>query len=813
MSETGRNNQKKDTKIGDLAETAQRLSEIDNNSYATLFSYFIQQENSKTIREWGIRFQRNKKESFCELISLIFELAGHKLDVAPEHLETVSCDLLLEEFQTQTEDTLQLQKTPLFTFLKNKKKNLIESFWDDIAKQMISTLALFDESYVNYRSFLSSLCLCKIRILRQSAIYAVVSLYDQLTNQLNTTISDLERFEKIETPTEAVKAKTQTLKNEQRVYTVNANFLCNQILAKSIRDNEPSIRTLAAEGIGKGACNFPSIYGDENHLKYLEWGLKSSDPKQRPALMSVIQRVFTDIEPQRWIPLAETIEEDILKLCDDQDNQTVDASIRILLLMNENKCLHNTDKLDYVYALLTDQAASIRIIAAKFTIESVFQSVKSEDEELSTFIEFSKKFTPEELPIVISSLFGKIDCLSNWDLLCDDMLVIDDVNAKQLAKIILACAETGAGRLNIHSATNFDINETRTNLSVSLVSHLPRMITAFQTDPETQLPLIQAARVLDLDAVSENAAERNFIDLLDSIRDAFLGSTNKELFDSASSVLYELSQGSHQLNEIARTELDKLAVGCGDISKGDKSLAIPKFLSAARFVNMSDNDSIRDYLFECANEEGNIDQKLIRDSIECLMYFFQWDVLRLKKNPEEREGYEPMYHKLVETFVKSLNSADESTRKASILALSAVYALQPIINMQYTQLEESVIQLYCEIFHTVHTKTTSFFELAVRPIIWGTASLQYAAHFLVYICDETLKVSVHLMWNEIKRYAPIDGSEVQNALKGLETAGYGINQIMLSKKYIAKKFTLDSKPLEFKDQSDDDEPKQTFAKH
>ena len=812
MTETGGNKHKKEPQIGDLASKTQRLNEIDSNAYASLFSYFIQPDNSKTIREWGIRFQRNKKESFCELISLIFELAGHKVDVAPEHLDTVSCDLLLEEFQTQTEDTLQVQKTPLFTFLKNKKKNLIESFWDDISKQMISTLALFDESYVNFRSWITGLSMCKIRIIRQSAIYAVVSLYDQLTNQLNTTISDLEKFEKIESPTEAVQVKTQTLKNEQRVYTVNANFLCNQILAKSIRDNEPTIRTLAAEGIGKGACNFPSIYGDANHLKYLEWGLKSSDPKQRAALMNVIQRVFTELAPEQWVPLAETIEDDILKLCDDQDNQTVDASIRILLLMNENKCLHNNEKLDYVYALLTDQAASIRIIAAKFTVEHLFSSIKSEEEELTTFIEFSKKFSPEELPIVVSSLFGRIECLSNWDLLCDDMLVIDDVNAKQLSKIILACAETGSGRLNIHAATCFDLSETRTNLSVSLVTHLPRMITAFQTDPETQLPLIQSARVLDLDAISENAAERNFIDLLDSIRDAFLGSSNKEVYDSASSVLYELSQGSHQLNEIARSELDKLAVGCGDISKGDKSLAIPKFLSAARFVNMSDNDSIRDYLFECAVEEGEIDQQLIRDSVECLQYFFQWDVLRLKKNPEEREGYEAMYHKLVETFIKTMNSSDESTRKTSLLALSAVYALQPIINMDYTQLDESIIQLYCEIFHTIHSKTPDFFELAVRPIIWGTAPLQYSAHFLVYVCDDSLKYSVQIMWNEIKRYAPIDGSEVQNALKGLETAGYGINQIMLAKKFISKKFIQDSKPLEVKEEQDD-EPKQTFANH
>ena len=159
-----------------------------------------------------------------------------------------------------------------------------------------------------------------------------------------------------------------------------------------------------------------------------------------------------------------------------------------------------------------------------------------------------------------------------------------------------------------------------------------------------------------------------------------------------------------------------------------------------------------------------------------------------------------------------MNSSDESTRKTSLLALSAVYALQPIINMDYTQLDESIIQLYCEIFHTIHSKTPDFFELAVRPIIWGTAPLQYSAHFLVYVCDDSLKYSVQIMWNEIKRYAPIDGSEVQNALKGLETAGYGINQIMLSKKFISKKFIQDSKPLEVKEEQDD-EPKQTFANH
>ena len=227
---------------------------------------------------------------------------------------------------------------------------------------------------------------------------------------------------------------------------------------------------------------------------------------------------------------------------------------------------------------------------------------------------------------------------------------------------------------------------------------------------------------------------------------------------------------------------------------------------------MSDNSAIRDYLFECVNDENT---SLVRDSVECLMLFFQWDVLKIRKNPEECSSYEEMYNKLTSTFIEHLDSSDEEVRKAAIVALSSVYALQPIIKAEYAILSEDVIRQYCETFHTIKEKTPEFFDLAVRPIVWGTVPLKYAAHFLVYVCVDEMKASIQAAWQEIKKYAPIDGSEVNGALKKLEIAGMGTGQIALARKYISKKFRIEEVKEEETKKSDesDDEPKESFASH
>jgi hypothetical protein len=197
------------------------------------------------------------------------------------------------------------------------------------------------------------------------------------------------------------------------------------------------------------------------------------------------------------------------------------------------------------------------------------------------------------------------------------------------------------------------------------------------------------------------------------------------------------------------------------------------------------------------------------------MLFFQWDVLRLRKNAEEREDYEDMYTKVTSTLIKQLDSIDEKVRKAAVIALSSVYALQPIIDTEYSILSEDVMNKYCETFHSIKEKTPEFFNLAVRPVLWGIVPLKYAAHFLVYVCVDELKASIQAVWQEIKKSAPIDGSEVGKALKGLEVVGMGTGQIALSRKYITKKFRIEDIKEEVQKESDnsDDEPKESFASH
>lgn len=765
----------------DLAKSADIQNDVDSEDNINLFNYFVSANKENIIKKWGYLYQKDNTRAFCELIMLIFQLAGHKVDISAAHYESVAGESLIDEYTDASESDPSF-KPPVNSFTKNETK-LLSEFWVSISKQIISTQAIFTQQAVSFKNWIVLLSDAHPRLIRYVTITAASCFFIALTESINTKTEELNRLTGKNKNSDIIKAKIESLTNENRFLLSSANNIYNNILVKSLRDNDPSIRIIALDSIVDGAIQCPTPFADESHITQLTIAIRDKVVKDRQNALKCILKLMDNLKPEQWGELAIRIESNLLDLCDDKDNKTVETVLLILKKMSENgKIRASAEQLDSASYLLADATPSVRIAAQKFVMTYFFDSSKSNEEQLDHFLEFSKRFAREELSAVIGVLYHALGCLKAWDSMCQKMRTIEDDGARRLSWTMFFSAQAASGKLQ-NTPMEQD-PEILANLSLSLVSNLPQLIPSFPNDPETQIYLIQCASMIDLDAVSEFSVDRLFPELLSSIREVFLQTSDKKLFECASSVLYELSLGHHQLNQIARTELDKLAVGCAEISSASKDIAVSKFLAAARFVNMSDSTKIREFLLKSVD-----DQNLSATSIEALDLFFQWDVLRLKDHKNEIPEYEEMFKKLVSIFEDKMIKGNLEAKIAAIRAVSDVFCLQNIINSDYSKITEEFVKEYCNEWHSLKfKKDQNLFQHLIRPFLWGVLSHRYLAHFFCYCLDENLRDIVSQCAAEIKKSGQINGGEVFPALVAMKNNGCPDQMIIGAARYFVRKF-------------------------
>jgi hypothetical protein len=102
-----------------------------------------------------------------------------------------------------------------------------------------------------------------------------------------------------------------------------------------------------------------------------------------------------------------------------------------------------------------------------------------------------------------------------------------------------------------------------------------------------------------------------------------IANNDREIFTTTIASVYELSEGHHQQSEVAGQALDGLAVECGSI---DETQSISKFVAAARLVDVSDGDRVRDRDRAIACLEQASDLNTATDCVERLDYFYRWDI-------------------------------------------------------------------------------------------------------------------------------------------------------------------------------------------
>lgn len=693
---------------------------IESDAYDIVIEEF--QEELETIKTR----KRFKSPKSSPSRSIDFESVNPSENTNENDDESNSCDET--ETQEENETNQSNQIIPIINFLKDKTMSKVfVSFWHELSEVLLSCNAIYDQNFNKFRQWLIQFNKCQIRVLRLTSTYCCLSLFNELVISLNRSKNELDRLHKLESdddPNPILRSQKKIYEQNVELYRKVSFYFLQNALFSRISDSDDVIRLISIQSLTDAAIDCPSEFADGTKLECFIKVLHDHSSKNRRDVLRCIQRIIDNcsnpsigggVYVEKLKPLAVHFIPIIINLCNDRDNSVVASALDCLNAFNENQLLTgNSDIVELCMTnastLLSDDSQAIRAASARFISKLLLttNSLNSSDESLSSlksllpFLLSNFTSSPEiegELPVVISSLFNDMPCLHDWDAMCDILTAEKDPNKSRImAKVLLYSSERlldknfslSTPSMNQPSNEN-DNNEVR-KMAVSLVRHLPMLIKEYQDDDDIILPLVDAAKLINLDIVSESGYESFFQKLLEEVCNIFLFSSNRLVFRTAIASLYDLSVSKHQLGLMARRELDRLAVECGNecdvfecISQSSQNAieaviadqhSIAKFVAAARLVDISDNGKLRTIVINRINtlsqaltnylDESNsihYDEKMINDliqvlsdSLECLQYIFMWDIKHIHKNKELKMQYIPKFKENLSIFYQFLTT-------------------------------------------------------------------------------------------------------------------------------------------------------------
>ena len=763
-------------KISIPSDVTESSLESFNNSI-DLFTFFVSKEENEIIKSWSEQFNKNPLMAFCDLLSIILQIAGKKIDVTPVHIEGDLFDQVLEEFQDAMNSDAKYDASLIERLMKDKNNKLV-LFWKQISEAMISCNALFSEHYSSFRQWVVVFNCCKIGALRMSSTYCAFELLRALANALERTDKEISRLNNLQ-ENDAIKEQLEVFQREKHLFLAAANHMFQNTVVIRTRDVEPELRCMSISLITDLAIIYPEYFSDIQKLNYIGRAMFELVPKNRRDALRCFEQIIRKFPKEDCSELTERNIQRIIELCDDKDNSVVSSALDCLFALSEKQMIDNVD-CSHAYELLCDDSQAIRASAVKF----VFQHYFSLSSDLKSFVNFCKSFELDDIPSIVSSLYPKLKCIHQWEEICKFIMSEEyEKDVLLLAQILLTSAQRTVGKIiKIPPESEKKIRK----LTSVLVKCLPNLIRAFQAESETVVLFIEAASLLDLNTISDCSYEHLYQQLLGEIRDLFLNSNNRVIFTAAISSLYELSIGNHQLSTYAKQELDRLAVECGKIEDIENDCTISKFVSAARLVDVSDEGKLREVILKQMVKSTN--DTYIADCIECLQFFFKWDIKRISEHPNEKEDYLPIFNKYLTTFSSYLQKGSMKVKEESFKSLSSLFSLSLFLRNENDDslIPNDTLDHFYQSFHHFFDKT-GLFEYAQKPIELHSIPLSYSAHLIIYYGFENLQSFVKSLWKEISPYKPIDGSQL---LPSFQNSGLEEKEMKIAARFIIGKYKI-----------------------
>lgn len=479
---------------------------------------------------------------------------------------------------------------------------VFEEFWTKLIKKAQPKKILTADFLSLLGYWIAVISGCPSRAFRHTgtftALRIITALNDILAQQqkeLTSTEVQIEAEGKHGKTARLNTLKTKASRLNEAMASLSSSMLdtfFKGVFTQRFRDLEADIRALCIEGLGTWINRNPTVWLEDEYVKYLGWDAHDHDASTRLATLKGIEKILAD--EAHWEKMAmfsERFRERFVSATLDKDSSCAVTAIKICEHLLKAGIMQQAD-IDSVCSLTSDKDPKIRQAAGSFVFQHVFVGLlssntdssvepapKQKKRELTALVEFVLKISFIDLPnYLVESLWGRLYVLTDWDAQVTSLKESADNRAQQtaLAQTLLCCIKRALGFSITPSAkqTKSSAGENQT-ISKYFMEHLPELLDFFRTEDHVLVELVEIPRYLDLEGYRTYHLENKFTPLLQSLGTIFSKSSSKTLIEAIGGSL-QILLSDHPLKKQAEkavtTLAQKLTTYLGKSTKGKTTI-------------------------------------------------------------------------------------------------------------------------------------------------------------------------------------------------------------------------------------------------
>ncbi|KAH0786802.1 sister-chromatid cohesion protein 3 [Histomonas meleagridis] len=749
-----------------------------------LKTYFSDECSDVLFEQWADFYEKRPQIAIRELISMIPFIGGVDIEITEKQIKKSLFKEVKDLFQEQSED--RQVDSPVELYFKNLDQKAFK-FWTDLCNSLIVCKGLFLDAFDIFKDWVFDFCEAPNRTLRESAIVSILAIESFLAESISKASEELDKLNSSKKQTNVTKRQIEEFTTELESSRSLSMEFFTTVIRHRFRDVDPKIRELCVKTIGEAGMVAPNDF-NANILKYITKSLNDENAKIRRCSLSQIKELLNAGDVNALKSYFKTITPELLTLCNDKDNSIVVATLGLMTKLNKKKLLKEID-IKPLFKLTIDEAQNVRNASAKFITSYYFlnkipKSMKTKNKEEineSQLREFSKlvsKFSNDELLVCIESFIDHLDCLQNWELIMQ-IILLNDNKKENLLFVKILCDSA------LYSSKTDQLTE-------AIIRHLSKLLKMYKDNDEALLSLTSLLTQFDINAIEGAAAENQFKTLLDSFKTMFDSTQNIDICINVINAFGKWKKSNGKQTNKVNSILKKFAKSFEKVT--DDNLI--KFSLFSRIYDFSQNQEIRNFLLE---EVDNENDELSSTAIKTLNNIFQNDIQRLMNASDgDKAGYIEEFRSLQTLFGRKIHFDSDIVKTSAFNALGTMYMLCQFINAKEL-IDDTISYSFFKAFHSLENKIDSF-DFLTRPIIVQALPMKFAVHAFWYIQDPELKPRVKQFMNNISDYLPVEGYELGELVRTLD---YTPSKLKSAMKTLAKKVDARSAIDSWLDKPDD----------
>ena len=377
------------------------------------------------------------------------------------------------------------------------------------------------------------------------------------------------------------------------------------VFVHRFRDIDKAVRLSCIKALGEWVTLHPTMFYDNQYLKYLGWSLNDKKADVRIQALQILKELYSTEDAQRLGSFIERFKGRILQIASsDIDKAATSAGLQLAEQL-ASASIVSDDDVDKILVLLNDPEASIRDSAAQvmqaIVIEGVLlaeiktqkKSNKSFDEHqfmIQNLCDFILNYFKEQdnLDNIVDALFSIVPALGMWDKICEILstygdgdleLAQFDTLSKMLQSSINIAFGAGPnrpGKKEERYPRSFSLSEQTLHFSVSFTEVVrrsqtdPALIAALasvpkgfkgQKIPPSAVPQFAELGSRLLDAIEANSSASTCNQLAEAAAScALLGNSEGEASSRASVIAVEATKTKGKKSRSSTGFVDKHAL-------------------------------------------------------------------------------------------------------------------------------------------------------------------------------------------------------------------------------------------------------------